>query len=174
MLVQLGILVTLLSLLAFGGANATVPELHRQVVDVMGAMSDADFTNLFALAQTAPGPNVLILPLVGWRLAGAAGLAVATLATVLPTSGLALVTGRILSRAGDSRFLKALRAGLVPLAIGLILASGFVLARAADRDALSIAITLLGALALVFTRVNPIWVMAAAAAAGVAGRLISP
>jgi chromate transporter len=174
MLVQLGILVTLLSLLAFGGANAIVPELHRQVVDVMGAMSDADFTNLFALAQAAPGPNVLILPLVGWRLAGAAGLAVATLATVLPTSTLTLVTGRILSRAGDSRFLKALRAGLVPLAIGLILASGFVLARAADRDAQSIAITLLGALALVFTRVNPIWVMAAAAAAGVAGRLISP
>jgi chromate transporter len=174
MLVQLGILVTLLSLLAFGGANAIVPELHRQLVDVMRAMSDADFTNLFALAQTAPGPNVLILPLVGWRLAGAAGLAVASLATVLPTSALALVTGRILSRAGDSRFLKALRAGLVPLAIGLILASGFVLARAADRGAPSIAITVLGALALVFTRVNPIWVMAAAAATGVAGRLISP
>jgi chromate transporter len=174
MLVHLGVLITLLSLLAFGGANAIVPELHRQVVDVMGAMSDADFTNLFALAQTAPGPNVLILPLVGWRLAGAAGLAVATAATVVPTSAVALVTGRILSRAGDNRFLKALRVGLVPLAIGLILASGFVLARAADRDALSIAITVLGALALVLSRINPIWLMAAAAAAGVAGRLISP
>src|SRR5438270_555509 len=78
MLVHLAILITVLSLLAFGGANAIVPELHRQVVDVMGAMTDADFTNLFALAQTAPGPNVMILSLVGWRLAGAAGLAVAT------------------------------------------------------------------------------------------------
>ena len=82
MLVQIGILVTLLSLLAFGGANAIVPELHRQVVDVMGRMTDSEFTNLFALAQTAPGPNVMILSLVGWRLAGAAGLAVATAATV--------------------------------------------------------------------------------------------
>jgi chromate transporter len=174
MLVHLAILITLLSLLAFGGANAIVPELHRQVVEVMGAMSDADFTNLFALAQTAPGPNVLILPLVGWRLAGAAGLAVATAATVVPTSALALLTGRILSRHGQNRFLKALRAGLVPLAIGLILASGFVLARAADRDALSVAITVLAAFALVLSRTNPIWLMAAAAAAGVARHLISP
>jgi chromate transporter len=174
MLTHLAILATLLSLLAFGGANAIVPELHRQVVDVMGAMSDAEFTNLFALAQTAPGPNVLILPLVGWRLAGAAGLAVATAATVVPTSALALVTGRILSRAEDSRLLKAVRAGLVPLAIGLILASGFVLARAADGDALTIAITLLTAVALVFTRINPIWLMAAAAGAGTAARVISP
>jgi chromate transporter len=174
MLVHLAILITFLSLLAFGGANAIVPELHRQVVDVMGTMSDADFTNLFALAQTAPGPNVLILPLVGWRLAGAAGLAVATAATVIPTSALALATGRVLSRAGESRFLKAVRAGLVPLAIGLILASGFVLARAADRDALSVAITVLGAFALVLSRINPIWLMAAAGAAGVAGSLISP
>jgi chromate transporter len=174
MLVHLAILITFLSLLAFGGANAIVPELHRQVVDVMGTMSDADFTNLFALAQTAPGPNVLILPLVGWRLAGAAGLAVATAATVVPTSALALATGRVLSRAGESRLLKAVRAGLVPLAIGLILASGFVLARAADRDALSVAITVLGAFALVLSRINPIWLMAAAGAAGVAGSLISP
>lgn len=174
MLVHLAILITLLSLVAFGGANAIIPELHRQVVDVMGAMSDADFTKLFALAQTAPGPNVLILPLVGWRLAGAAGLAVATAATLVPTSALALLTARILSRAGESRFLNALRAGLVPLAIGLILASGFVLARAADRDALSVAITVLGALALVLSRINPIWLMAAAASAGLAGRLISP
>jgi chromate transporter len=174
MLVHLGILITLLSLLAFGGANAIVPELHRQVVDVMGAMSDTEFTNLFALAQTAPGPNVLILPLVGWRLAGPAGLAVATAATIVPTSALALVTGRFLSRAGDSRLLAALKGGLVPLAIGLILASGFVLARAADRDVLSIAITLLAAVSLAVSRINPIWVMGAAAATGIAGHVISP
>ena len=174
MLFQIGILVAGLSLLAFGGANAIVPELHRQVVDVMGAMTDSDFTNLFALAQTAPGPNVMILSLVGWQLAGGAGLAVATAATIVPTSFLALVAGRFLSRSGDTRALKAVRAGLVPLAIGLILASGFVLARAADRDALTIAITLGTALALVLSRINPIWLMAAAASAGIAVRVISP
>lgn len=174
MLVQIGILVTLLSLLAFGGANAIVPELHRQVVDVMGRMTDSEFTNLFALAQTAPGPNVMILSLVGWRLAGAAGLAVATAATVVPTSVLALAAGRFLARAGDSRALKAVRAGLVPVAIGLIMASGYVLARAADRDALTAAITFVTATALLFTRINPIWLIAGAAGVGVAVRVLSP
>jgi chromate transporter len=175
MLVHLAILITVLSLLAFGGANAIVPELHRQVVDVMGAMTDADFTNLFALAQTAPGPNVMILSLVGLRLAGAAGLAVATAATVIPSSVLALAAGRFLSKAGDNRGMKALKAGLVPLAIGLILASGYVLARAADRDALSIAITLVAAMALLFTRINPIWLMAGAAGVAVAAaQVLSP
>jgi chromate transporter len=174
MLLHLAILITVLSLLAFGGANAIVPELHRQVVDVMGAMTDAEFTNLFALAQTAPGPNVMILSLVGWQLAGTAGVAVATAATVIPTSVLALAAGRFLSRAGDNRALKAVKAGLVPLAIGLILASGFVLARAADRDALSLVITTLAAIALLLTRINPIWLMAAAAAAGLAVRFVAP
>jgi chromate transporter len=60
------------------------------------------------------------------------------------------------------------------LAIGLILASGFVLARAADRDAMTLAITFLAALALFLTRINPIWLMAAAAGAGIALRAISP
>jgi chromate transporter len=174
MLLHIGILITGLSFLAFGGANAIVPELHRQVVDVMGAMTDSDFTNLFALAQTAPGPNVMILSLVGWRLAGAAGLAVATAATVIPTSLLALAAGRFLSRAGDTRALKAVKAGLVPLAVGLILASGYVLARAADRDALTVVITLIAALALLLTRINPIWLMAGAAGIGVALRVLSP
>jgi chromate transporter len=173
MLVHIGLLMTGLSLLAFGGANAIVPELHRQVVDVMGAMSDPEFTNLFALAQTAPGPNVMILSLVGWRLAGAAGLAVATAATILPSSLLALAAGRFLSRAGESRGLKAVKAGLAPLAIGLILASGFVLARAADRGVVTVLITLLAAAALALTRINPIWVMAAAAGTGIALRALS-
>jgi chromate transporter len=174
MLLHIAVLITGLSLLAFGGANAIVPELHRQIVDIMGAMTDAEFTNLFALAQTAPGPNVMILSLVGWRLAGAAGLAVATAATVIPTSLVALAAGRFLSRAGDSRALKAIKAGLVPLAIGLILASGLVLARAADRDAVTVAITVFAALALLFTRINPIWLMAAAAGIGAAVRVLSP
>jgi chromate transporter len=174
MLAHIAILTAGLSLLAFGGANAIVPELHRQVVDVMGAMSDAEFTNLFALAQTAPGPNVMILSLVGWRLAGVAGLAVATAATVIPTSILALAAGRFLSRAGESRGLAAVKAGLVPLAVGLILASGLVLARAADRNTMTVAITIIAATATLLSRINPIWLMALAAGAGIIVGVTSP
>ncbi|GAC1332807.1 MAG: chromate transporter [Beijerinckiaceae bacterium] len=174
MLAHIAMMMMVLSLLAIGGANSIVPELHRQVVDVMGAMTDAEFTNLFAIAQTAPGPNVLILSLVGWRLAGAAGLAVATLATVIPTSLLALATGRFLSRSRESRWLKAIKAGLVPLAIGLILASGLVIARAADRDLATLLMSVATAVAVALTRINPIWLMAGAAAAALALRAVSP
>ena len=69
-----------LSLLQFGGTTAVVPEMHRQIVDVLGLMSATTFTNLFALAQLAPGPNVMIVSLIGWQAAGFAGLVVATLA----------------------------------------------------------------------------------------------
>jgi chromate transporter len=69
--------------------------------------------------------------------------------------------------------LKAVKAGLAPLAIGLILASGFVLARAADRGVVTVLITLLAAAALALTRINPIWVMAAAAGTGIALRALS-
>ena len=65
----------MLSLLAFGGANAVIPEIHRQAVEVNHWMTDQDFVSLFAISQTAPGPNVMISTLVGWK---AAGLAAAT------------------------------------------------------------------------------------------------
>ena len=57
---------SLLSLLAFGGANAVIPEIHRQSVAVHHWMTDKDFAALFAIAQSAPGPNFLISTLIGW------------------------------------------------------------------------------------------------------------
>ncbi|HXM71201.1 MAG TPA: chromate transporter, partial [Thermoanaerobaculia bacterium] len=75
-----------LSLVAIGGANAIMPDIHHRIVDVLGWMNDTTFANLFAIAQTAPGPNVLIVSLIGWHVAGLAGLAVATLAMILPSS----------------------------------------------------------------------------------------
>ena len=65
-----------LSLLQFGGTNTVVPEMHRQAVDIYHWMDSQTFANLFALAQLAPGPNVMIVSLVGWQVAGIAGLSV--------------------------------------------------------------------------------------------------
>jgi len=59
-----------LSLVAFGGANAVIPEIHRQAVEVHHWMTDQDFASLFAIAQAAPGPNFLVTTLVGWKAAG--------------------------------------------------------------------------------------------------------
>ena len=75
----------LLSLFAVGGANAAIPEMHRIAVDVMHWMSDRQFADMFAIAQMSPGPNVIIVALIGYHVAGFAGAGVATTAMCGPT-----------------------------------------------------------------------------------------
>src|SRR5262245_7100846 len=93
----------MLSLVSIGGINVLLPEIHRQVVDVHGWMSDAAFANLFAIANAAPGPNVIVISLIGWQVAGLAGLLVATLAIMIPSCSLAFLVGRGIARWGSSR-----------------------------------------------------------------------
>ena len=156
-----------LSLLAIGGANAVIPEMRHEVVDVFRWMDTPTFLNLFAIAQAAPGPNVLVVSLIGWQVAGFSGLLVATLAIGMPSSVLAFATGRVLRRLGDARPVALLRAGLVPIAVGLILASGVVMARAADHSAFGVALTAGAAALLVATDLNPLVALAAATLASV-------
>ena len=134
LLQQLGTTFAWLSLLQFGGTNAVVPEMHRQAVDVFHWMDAQTFANLFALAQLAPGPNVMIVSLIGWHVAGFAGLLVATVAMTGPPCLLAFGMSRLMQRAGQSRWLVIIKDGLVPLAIGMILASGWVMAGRLGRE----------------------------------------
>ena len=76
----------LLSLMAFGGGNSALPEMHRIAVEQHHWMSDQTFTELFALAQAAPGPNILVVTLIGLQVAGIAGACAATAAMCLPSS----------------------------------------------------------------------------------------
>ena len=68
----------LMSLFAVGGANAAIPEMHRVAVDVQHWLSDKQFADVFAISQMSPGPNVLIVTLIGYSVAGVAGALVAT------------------------------------------------------------------------------------------------
>jgi chromate transporter len=79
-----------MSLLAFGGANAILPEIQRQVVDVNHMMTAHTFAALFALAQAAPGPNLMVISLIGWRVAGLSGAILTMVRAVAPTSVLTL------------------------------------------------------------------------------------
>jgi chromate transporter len=158
-----------LSLLAVGGANAAIPEMHRVAVNVMGWMSDKQFADFFAIAQVTPGPNVIIVALIGYHVAGLTGAAVAVTAMCGPTCTLAYFVARTWDRFKEARWRIALQAGLVPVSLGLIAASAFVLARAADHSAFAFIITAATAAVAYFTRVNPLWVFLAAGALGFAG-----
>ena len=158
-----------ISLVAIGGANAVMPDIHRQVVAVLGWMDDTTFANLFAIAQAAPGPNVLIVSLIGWHVAGTAGLAVATLAMIVPTSLLALGAGRVVARLAGVGAIRAAQRGLMPIAVGLILASGAVMAGAADHGMLSAAVTAGTALFVFVSDRSPLWALALGAAVTMLG-----
>lgn len=161
-----------LSLVSIGGPTATLPEIHRQVVSVLGWMDDQTFAHLFAISQIAPGPNILVVSLIGWHVAGFAGLMVATLASLAPSSLLAFGAGRVIARWDESAWVRIAKAGLVPVALGLILASGVVAARANDRTVMTWAITGAVAVGFLFTKRNPLWLLAAGALANIAAHAL--
>lgn len=167
LLLQIARVFALLSLVSIGGANAVLPEIRRQVVVVHGWMSDSAFANVFAISHAAPGPNIIMVSLIGWQLAGLAGLLVATLAIMAPSCMLAFVAGRVIARWSERRWIRLLREGLIPLALGLILASGLSMTRMADHDAITLVISLGTAAFVVVSRRNPLWAIAAGTAANI-------
>lgn len=159
----------ILSLLAFGGANAVIPEMHRQSVEIHHWMTDQDFAALFAIAQAAPGPNFLITTLIGWKAAGLAGALVATAAMCAPSCLLTFWVVKVWDRHHQAPWRAAVAAGVAPVTVGLIFSSAYVLVRAADHGWRLAAVTTASAAVAYFTRLNPLWCLAAAAALGMAG-----
>lgn len=158
---QLAITFGTISLMAIGGANAVVPEVHRQIVDILGWMDAPTFARLFAIAQTAPGPNVMLASVIGWHMAGTVGLLVATAAILLPSSVLTFACSRGLQRYSDSRIVRIVTLALVPIALGLMLASGVVAATAADAGLFGFAVTAATAIVTYRSKINPLVPMAA-------------
>jgi chromate transporter len=159
----------LLSLVAVGGANAVVPEMHRFAVDGNHWMPAREFADLFAISSAAPGPNVLIVSLIGFKVAGLAGALVATAAMCGPSSVLSFAVARLWQRAQGAAWQNFIRTSLAPVTIGLVIASGWVLAQAADTSWPGIAITAATVAALFWTKLNPMWLLAAAFCLGVIG-----
>ena len=159
----------LLSLLSVGGAITTASEMHRYLVVDQGWLDDAQFTASIALAQAAPGPNLLFVAVLGWNIAGAAGAFVTLLGILLPSTTLALWATRWGARRSQTRFVRAFKAGLAPVTIGLLFATGWVLAdllRVAWPVLVIVAVTI--ALCL-RSRLGPLWLVAGGMIAGALG-----
>ena len=158
-----------MSLFAVGGANSAIPEMHRIAVDVNHWLTDKQFTDVYAIAQLSPGPNVLIVTLIGYSVAGILGALVATLAMCVPTAVLALIVSRFLTRSSQSRWPSIIQAALVPLSIGLMGASGFILARSSDRTVVAVLVTVGAAVLASVTKLNPLWMLVVGGWLGFAG-----
>ncbi|KIF81862.1 chromate transporter [Noviherbaspirillum autotrophicum] len=169
-----------LSLLAVGGAITTVPEMHRYLVSEQRWLTDAQFNASVAIAQAAPGPNVLFVALMGWNVGMNAGgiwyglLGVcATMAGILiPSTTLTYLAARWGQRNRDLRAVRAFKQGMAPIVVALLIATGWILASANGNPLenwrqwlLTIAVTLL----IWRTRLHLLWMLGAGALLGAFG-----
>lgn len=171
-LIALAAVFAVISLMAFGGVNAVLPEVHRQAVDIHAWVSNDGFTELYALSQAAPGPNMMIVTLIGWQVGGVLGAFVATVAVVTPSCVLAWIVTRTWTHYREARWRKAIEAGMIPLTVGFVSAGALVITMTvSEGNWRLIAVTVLSAVLAAFTRVHPLVPLAVAGGLGYAGLL---
>ena len=170
-LLVLALQFSLLSFLAVGGAVSALPEMHRQAVEVYGWMSSTQFAQLVAIAQASPGPNVLIVTLIGQQVAGVPGALVATICMCGPACALAFQIVRAFHRFKESRWAMAVQAGLIPVSVGLVAATALIVARSADQSWGTLLITAATFALTRWTSVSPLWALGGAALVGCLGLL---
>jgi chromate transporter len=157
------------SIIAVGGANAALPEMHRQTVDIHQWLSDRTFSELIAIAQASPGPNLVFVALLGDYIAGVPGALVAIVGMCAPSGVIAYLVARVIDRFEHARWRIVIQAGLVPVTIGLVASSAFIVARAADRTAVTFLITSVTFALCYWTRVTPLVALGLAAILGLTG-----
>jgi chromate transporter len=171
-----------LSLLAIGGAITTAPDMHRFLVDRQSWLTDPQFSASIAIAQAAPGPNVLFVALLGWNVglnaggfpAALLGMALAMVGIMVPSTTLTYVTARWSHRNRELRAVRAFKLGMTPIVIALLIATGWILATGSEYNArhwplwlVTIASTLL----VWRTRIHLLWLLGGGAALGWLGWL---
>ena len=174
-----------LSLLAVGGAISLAPDMQRYLVERNGWLTDVQFSASIAIAQAAPGPNVLFIALLGWNVGlnaggagtggwalGLLGAALCMLGTMLPSATLTWLATRWAQRNSERRSVRAFKQGMAPIVIGLVMATAWVLGRAQGHIATDWALwllTLVVALLVWRTRLHLLWLLGAGALLGALG-----
>jgi chromate transporter len=162
----------LLSAISFGGIPSVLPDLHDYLVNANGWISDRDFANCFAIVQAVPGPNmILMMSFIGWKVGGLPTAMAAALATFGPPCAMSFAVFRWWERHRTAVWQQALRRGLAPVTIGLVVAGGAVMATASDTGWASAAVTGAAIGLLLGTRLNPFWIIGAGGALGACGVL---
>lgn len=169
--VTLAVRLALLSCLSFGGIPAVLPGILNLVV-ANHWLSAREFTDFYAVAQTIPGPNmILLMGFIGWKVGGASGAIASTLAIFAPPCVMYYTAYRLWDRFRDKPWQTIARRGLAPVTLGLVIAGGIVMARAAAAGWRGIALTVAATALMTATRVSPLWLLAAGGAIGGLGLL---
>ncbi|MFB0488684.1 chromate transporter [Methylobacterium sp. OAE515] len=168
-LVALASFFSTLSILSIGGSNSVVPEMARHAVREQHWLTSNAFADVFAISQAAPGPSNLIVAMIGYKVAGIAGAVVAQAAMMVPAGLLMILVARVWQRTSASGWHIALERALGPIAVGLILASGCIIAENAGFSYRGYAAVSLCTLLFWRTKLNPLPVLAGAGFLGWTG-----
>jgi chromate transporter len=147
-------------MISVGGMPSVMPEMQRYVVDVKGWLTPADFMQAFAVGQAAPGPNILIASLIGWKVAGLPGAIVALLAMCFPAAVIAWWVAELWDRFKDSPWRLAIQKAIAPIVVALILSGGVVIATPASPDWRLWLIAGASAAAMLASNISPLWMLA--------------
>ena len=162
-----------LSLLAIGGAITTAPDMHRYLVGKQHWLTDAQFSSSIAIAQAAPGPNVLFVAVLGWNVAGMWGALATMSGCLLPSTVLSLWATRWGAQRQDTLGVRAFKAGLMPITLGLLLSTGWVLALPYIADPShrwgAVALIALSVVVMMCTTLSPMWLVGLGALVGALG-----
>jgi chromate transporter len=159
--------IALMSLMAVGGGVVMIgPQVGHYVV-ANHWLTNEQFSAAYAIAQAAPGPNLLFVALVGWLIAGWAGAIFTTLAVVVPSTVLTLSVLRAQARYAGGRLTRALGSAFAPMSIGLMAATAWLFMRISNADWRADLLTVLCAVIMLRTRLNPLVLIALGALAGI-------
>ncbi len=183
----LGCFVTL-SLLSVGGAITTVPEMHRYLVAQNPWLTDSQFSASIALAQAAPGPNVMFVAVLGWNVGMASGggpdngplpwalasaaMAVSMVGIIIPSTTLTFFAARWGQRNRERAEVRAFKQSMAPVVIALLVATGWLLTAShgnVQQAPLLWVLTVVSALLVWKTRIHLLWLIGAGALAGILG-----
>jgi len=155
MLIQLTLTFALMSLLAVGGGTAVIPEMQSVLRHQFG-LDHTQFVHIYSMGQLAPGPNMLMVLVIGMQLAGALGAATVFLSFFLPSSLLCFYAGRLWEKIGESPWRRAVQNALEPISIGLMVSGVYAVGKTAITSETTLGLSCLAFLVLFLTKLNPV------------------
>ena len=158
LLINLALSFSLLSLLAVGGGTAVLPEMQSLLSHQFG-IDHTQFVHIYSFGQLAPGPNMLMVLVIGYQLAGLLGAGIVLFSFFLPSSILCFYIGRLWNRFGESPWRRTIQNALEPISIGLMASGVYAVGKASIVSPLTLALSLITFFLILRTKINPVWLI---------------
>lgn len=158
LLINLALSFALLSILAVGGGTAVLPEMQSLLLHQFG-IDHTQFVHIYSIGQLAPGPNMLMVLVLGYQLAGLIGAGVVLLSFFLPSSLLCFYVGRLWNRFGENPWRRTIQNALEPISLGLMASGVYAVAKASIVNPITVVLALVTFYLILKTKLNPVWII---------------